>query len=151
MNTSKLLTVNKVLSVIFNDELANNQEQLTNIHREHLALTGTANFLYKKEVYTANRNMPVKPLHADLRDKMASYLAGKNTISTAMSSVYAYLSSNLKNNMSPADFYFLLPPCVHPSLSTWAANAENYNVEERPKEYDDISQQLEQVLLLRIL
>lgn len=151
MNTFKLLTVNKVLSVIFNDELANNKQQLAVIHDEQLALTGTANFLYKKEVYTANRNMPVKPLHSDLRDKMASYLAGKETISTAMTSVYTYLSSNLKKNMSPADFYFLLPPCVHPNLSTWAANGDNLNVEERPKEYDDISQQLEQVMLLRIL
>lgn len=151
MNTFKLLTVNKVLSVIFNDELANNKEQLANIHREHLALTGTANFLYKKEVYTANRNMPVKPLHLNLRDKMATYLTGKETINTAMAAVYTYLSSNLKTKISSADFYFLLPPCVHPSLSTWVSNDENLNVEERPKDYDDISQQLEQVLLLRIL
>lgn len=151
MNTIKLLTVNKVLSLIFNDELANNKEQLANIHREHLALTGTANFLYKKEVYTVNRYMPVKPLHPNLRDKMASYLAGKETINNAMTAVYTYLSSNLKTKMSSADFYFLLPPCVHPILSTWASNDENLNVEERPKDYDHINEQLEQVMLLKIL
>lgn len=150
MNTKMISLMTKVVSIIFHPEIYSLHKELNQLYEEQYARTGSPNFIYKgKDFINKNyKDMPIKPVARELRDKLKTYNNAIKELDSNMSRVSSYLNhSNPKNN---ADIFFLLPQCCHYLLEQYLVNGTP-TLKDKPKEYDEIQELIEQSLLLRMI
>lgn len=145
------MEVQSVVEAVFKQYRKANQNQLNDIFLEQSNMNGTPNFVYKSNTYILNshKNSPIKPLHRSLKSKLLSYLDDKQQLQTVIETIVNYLINNKISTFD--DFYFLLPSSCYQYLDEYFTNTHKPSMDIKPSNYDEISQMINEYMLMDLL
>lgn len=151
MNTKRIAWVNSVVSLLFKPEIDAVNNILQEIYNDCTKEKGTPNFVYKGKEYVAiNPNQfGIKPLSKNIKPKVNAYLDRHDELNNNKEKVTNYLLLNKASNND--DLFFLLPKCCHPLLAEKIVNNNNPTLKDKPSNYDEISEYINELMLLRML
>ena len=151
MNTKRIAWINSVVNLLFKPEIDAINNVLQEIHNDCTKEKGTPNFVYKGTEYTVSdpSKFGIKPLSKHMKPRVNAYLDRREELNSNKEKVTSYLLTNKASNND--DIFFLLPKCCHPLLAEEIVNNNNPTVKDKPSNYDEISEYINELMLLRML
>ena len=151
MNTKRIAWINSVVSLLFQPEINAVNTLLQEIYNDCTKEKGTPNFVYKGKEYTVSdpSKFGTKPLSKNMKPRVNAYLDRRDELNSNKEKVTNYLLLNKASNND--DLFFLLPKCCHSVLAERVVNNNNPTVKDVPSNYDEISDYINELMLLRML
>ena len=84
-----------------------------------------------------------------MKPRVNAYLNRREELDSNKEKVTNYLLTNKASNND--DLFFLLPKGCHPLLAERVVNNNNPTVKDKPSNYDEISDYINELMLLRML
>ena len=151
MNTKRIAWINSVVNLLFKPEIDAVNNILQRIYDDCAKEKGTPNFVYKGKEYTVSdpSKFGTKPLSKNMKPRVNAYLDRREELNSNKEKVTNYLFTNKASNND--DLFFLLPKGCHPLLAERIVNNNNPTVKDEPSNYDEISDCINELMLLRML
>lgn len=151
MNTKRITWINSVVNLLFEPEIYAVNNVLQEIHTDCAKEKGTPNFVYKGKEYLVSdpSKFSTKPLSKKMKPRVNAYLDSRDALNSNKEKVTNYLLINKASNND--DLFFLLPKCCHPVLAERIVNNNNPTLKNKPSNYDEISDYINEHMLLRML
>ena len=151
MNTKRIAWINSVVNLLFKPEIDAVNNILQRIYDDCTKEKGTPNFVYRGKEYTVSdpSKFGTKPLSKNMKLRVNAYLDRREELNSNKEKVTNYLFTNKASNND--DLFFLLPKGCHPLLAERIVNNNNPTVKDKPSNYDEISDCINELMLLRML
>ena len=151
MNTKRIAWINSVVNLLFKPEINVVNNILQEIYNDCIKEKGTPNFVYRGKEYTVSdpSKFGTKPLSKHMKPRVNAYLDRRDELNCNKEKVTNYLLINKASNND--DLFFLLPKSCHPLLAERIVNNNNPTLKDKPSNYDEISEYINELMLLRML
>lgn len=151
MNTKRIAWINSVVNLLFKPEIDAVNNVLQEIYNDCTKEKGTPNFVYKGTEYIVSdpSKFSTKPLSKKMKPRVNAYLDSRNELNSNKEKVTNYLLTNKASNND--DLFFLLPKSCHPLLAEKIVNNNSPTLKDKPSNYDEIGEYINELMLLRML
>lgn len=151
MNTKRIAWINSVVNLLFKPEIDAVNNVLQEIYNDCTKEKGTPNFVYKGKEYLVSdpSKFPTKPLSKKMKPRVNAYLDSREELNSNKEKVTNYLLTNKASNND--DLFFLLPKSCHPLLAEKIVNNNSPTLKDKPSNYDEIGEYINELMLLRML
>lgn len=151
MNTKRIAWINSVVNLLFKPEIDAVNNVLQEIYNDCTKEKGTPNFVYKGTEYIVSdpSKFSTKPLSKKMKPRVNAYLDSREELNSNKEKVTNYLLTNKASNND--DLFFLLPKSCHPLLAEKIVNNNSPTLKDKPSNYDEIGEYINELMLLRML
>ena len=151
MNTKRIAWINSVVNLLFKPEIDAVNNVLQEIYNDCTKEKGTPNFVYKGTEFIVSdpSKFSTKPLSKKMKPRVNAYLDSRDELNFNKEKVTNYLLTNKASNND--DLFFLLPKSCHPLLAEKIVNNNSPTLKDKPSNYDEIGEYINELMLLRML
>ena len=151
MNIKRIAWINSVVNLLFKPEIDTVTNILLEIYNDCTKEKGTPNFVYKGTEYIVSNpsKFSTKPLSKKMKPRVNAYLSSREELNSNKEKVTNYLLTNKASNND--DLFFLLPKSCHPLLAERIVNNNSPTLKDKPSNYDEIAECINELMLLRML